>query len=445
MARPKRRRNQTAQNSLDCYTKIMQEIAKSMVVATLGWQVRRLYKKNDFKVVAVAGSLGKTSSKLAIAQVLAKKYRVQHQDGNYNDIVTVPLIFFGQKTPSLLSPFAWLAVFWRNEAQLRKRYPYEIVVVEVGTDGPGQIAQYGKYLKADIGVLTAIAPEHMEFFDDIDAVAKEELQLVNLSESIIMNLDFVEPKYSSKIKKPTTTYAIRGSADIRLKNIKFDGFLSDFDVLENDEVLLRAQHEAVAEPRLYAVAAAVAVARKLGMEPGEIKLGLDKLKPVAGRMQKLEGVKGSTIVDDTYNASPPAMKAALDTLYRLDAPQKIAILGNMNELGTYSQAAHEEIGSYCDPAKLDSVITLGPEANKYLAPAAEANGCKVQRFNDPYSVGDYLKQIIKNNALVLAKGSQNRVFVEEAVKLILANPSDTKRLVRQSDAWLKTKAKAFKS
>ncbi len=418
-------------------------MAKKFVVLILGWQVRRLYKKNDFKVVAVAGSLGKTSTKLAIAQVLSAKYKVRHQGGNYNDIVTVPLIFFGHSTPSLFNPFSWLAVFWSNESQLRKKYPYEVVIVEIGTDGPEQISQYAQYLKADIGVLTAIAPEHMEFFDDLDAVAKEELQISSLSEKLIVNSDFVDPKYSKNINKPKTTYAIRSSANIRLKNIVFDGFSTDFDVMENDVVLLRANHEAVAEPRLYAVAAAVAVARELGMAPNEIKAGLGSLKPVSGRMQKLDGINGSTIIDDTYNASPPAMKAALDTLYRLDAPQKIAILGNMNELGKYTQAAHEEVGNYCDPQKLDLVITLGPDSNKYLAAAAKAKGCKVQQFDNPYTAGEYIKPLVQKEALILAKGSQNGVFAEEAVKILLANPTDTSKLVRQSDAWLKIKAKAF--
>jgi UDP-N-acetylmuramoyl-tripeptide--D-alanyl-D-alanine ligase len=422
----------------------VQKLAKKIVVAVLGWQVRRLYKKNGFKVVAVAGSLGKTSTKLAIAQVLNAKYKVRHQGGNYNDIVTVPLIFFAEDLPNLFNPFAWIAVFWRNHQQLGKKYPYDVVVVEVGTDGPGQITKYAKYLKNDIGVLSAIAPEHMEFFDDLDAVAAEELQIANLSKKLIVNVDQVESKYSKRIKKPTSTYSLKERANIQLKNVKFDGFSADFDVLENEALLLRAEHEAIAEPRLYAVAAAVAVARELGMSPSEIKQGLNNLKPVAGRMQKLQGANSSTIIDDTYNASPPAMKAALDTLYRLDAPQKIAILGNMNELGKYSRAAHEEMGDYCDPKKLDLVITLGPDANKYLAPGAEAKGCRVQQFDDPYSAGDYLKPLIKSGALILAKGSQNRVFAEETVKLLLARPSDAKNLVRQSPDWLKIKKQAFK-
>lgn len=443
MARANERGSRSLKTPLTCIIQTVQTTAKKLVVTILGWQLRRLYKKNNFKVVAVAGSLGKTSTKSAIAQVLSSKYKIRYQDGNYNDIVTVPLIFFGQDLPNLFNPFAWLAVFWRNEGELRRYYPYDIIVVEVGTDGPRQIAKYAKYLKADIGVLTAIAPEHMEFFDDLDGVAAEELQIANLSEKLIINSDFVESKYAKRIKKSISTYSIKSAANIRLKNITFDGFSSDFDVLENDVLLLRAKHEAVAEPRLYSVVAAVAVARELMLTPDEIKKGLDNLRPLAGRMQKLAGINGSVVIDDTYNASPPAMKAALDTLYRLEAPQKIAILGNMNEMGNYSQAAHEEIGNYCDPKKLDLVITLGPDANKYLAPAAEAKGCKVQQFDDPYSAGDYLKRIVKKGALILAKGSQNRVFAEESVKLLLDNPADAKKLVRQSEQWLKTKSKAF--
>jgi len=137
------------------------------------------------------------------------------------------------------------------------------------------------------------------------------------------------------------------------------------------------------------------------------------------------------------------MKAALHTLYRLAAPQKIAVLGNMNELGKYSEAAHHEIGQYCDPKQLDLLVTIGPDANKYLALTAAAKGCKVQQFDDPYSVGEYLKPIVKKGALVLVKGSQNRVFAEETVKLLLANPKDAEKLVRQSAEWLKKKAKLY--
>jgi UDP-N-acetylmuramoyl-tripeptide--D-alanyl-D-alanine ligase len=138
-----------------------------------------------------------------------------------------------------------------------------------------------------------------------------------------------------------------------------------------------------------------------------------------------------------------ALKLALDSLYEIKAPQKIAVLGNMNELGKYSETTHTEIGTYCDPKQLDLVVTIGPDANKYLAPAAEAKGCSVKIFENPYDAGTFLKPLIKKGAVILVKGSQNKVFAEETIKSLLANPADESKLVRQSQEWLNKKQKAF--
>ena len=158
----------------------MKHLARRIVVSILSWQVNRLRRKNSIKIVGVVGSIGKTSTKRAIAEVLSVRHKVQYQSGNYNDLATVPLVFFGQPTPSLFNPFAWLKVFLANERQLAKPYPYDLVVVEIGTDGPGQIQAFARYLHLDIAVVTALTPEHMEYFADIDAVATEELQLLHL-------------------------------------------------------------------------------------------------------------------------------------------------------------------------------------------------------------------------------------------------------------------------
>ncbi len=423
----------------------MKKLARYLVATILGWQIRRLQSKNDFKVIAVAGSIGKTSTKLAIAQVLKAGLKVRHQDGNYNDLVTVPLIFFGQPEPSLYNPFAWLGVFWKNEQCLRIRYPYDVVVVEVGTDKPGDIAGFKSYLKADIGVLTSISPEHMEFFSGLDAVAHEELVLEEMSSLLIANKDLSASKFLDKIKSSLLTYGVKQSADFQLVNAVFSDQEASFDFLKAGKLFLHAQHELVAEPQLYSVAAAIAVASELGLDAPTIKKGLANIHPVNGRMQRLAGVNGSVIIDDSYNASPEAVKAALDTLYRIKAPHKIAVLGNMNELGDFSEQAHTDIGKYCDPNKLDLVVTIGPDANKFLAASAEKQGCKVQSFDSPYTAGDYLKSIVKEGTTVLVKGSQNRVFAEETVKLLLAKPTDSTKLVRQSPQWLKTKQKAFKT
>jgi len=388
----------------------MKRTAKSLIAKILGWQVRRLTKRHQFQVVGVAGSVGKTSTKLAIAKVLSQTNRVQYQEGNYNDIVSVPLIFFGQQMPSLLNPFAWAATFWRNEKIIRQDYSYDVVVVEVGTDAPGQINEFRSYLKLDIGVLTAITPEHMEYFAGLDAVAAEEIIIAGFSTLMLVNRDACAPEYLSDIKSSLLSYAINQEADFRIKNIIFSETSCDFEVYQADRTFLKAKHELISEPQLYSVLAAVAVGEQLGMTAVNIEKGLHNIKPVSGRMQRLKGIKGSTIIDDTYNASPHATIAALNTLYRIEAPQKIAVLGNMNELGDYSESEHQKIGEHCDPNELDLVVTIGPDANKFLAPAAEEKGCQVKMFDDPYSAGKYIKSTIKPKAIVLVKGSQNKVF-----------------------------------
>ncbi len=420
----------------------MKRFARAIVVAILGWQVRRLQKKDGYKIVAVSGSVGKTSTKLAIAKVLSRHFRVQYQEGNYNDKVSVPLIFFGQTMPSLFNPVAWLAIFISNEIKLWQKYPYDVVVLELGSDAPGQLAQFKKYLgRIEIGVLTAITPEHMQFFEDMDAVAREETQIANLATLTLVNKDMCPPQYLPS--GGILTYAIEQPADYKMTNLNFDVAGCNFDIETGGTKIFSAQHEAIAEPLLYAVLAAIAVAKKLGMPDTEIQAGLADITPAPGRLQVLNGINGAIIIDDTYNASPEAVKAGLKTLYRLNAPQKVAILGNMNELGKYSEAAHREIGELCDPVQLELVVTIGPDANKFLAPAAAAKGCTVKTFDSPYEAGDYVKTMLKPSALVLAKGSQNGVFAEEAVKQLLANALDGAKLVRQSKQWLRIKHKAF--
>lgn len=420
----------------------MKKNAKQLIVNVLGWQVRRLRKRANFKVVAVAGSIGKTSTKFAVATVLEEKFKVRWQKGNYNDVVSVPLVFFGLPIPSLLNPFAWIWSFLKIELQLRRNYPYDVVVVEVGTDFPGNIALFKQYLHADLGVLTAITPEHMEFFADIDAVAKEELTIAELSDKLLINIDYCNTRHLKKLQE-YLSYGVDKIADYRLEGMKNTPKGYNFTISKNGKQFLTESHSSIAKTQLFSITAAISVADMLGLTQDQIRSGITAVKPVSGRMQRLQGIKNSIILDDTYNASPEATRAALDTLYSIDAPQKIALLGNMNELGKYSEPAHKEVGAYCDPAKLDLVVTLGPDANKYLATEAEKTGCQVVRTDSPYESADVIKSSLRAGAVILAKGSQNKVFAEEAVRLLLDNPADSAKLVRQGRQWQKLKAKSF--
>lgn len=419
----------------------MKRIPKTIIVWLLGSQVRRLLSKQRITIIGVAGSIGKTSTKFAITQLLGTSLRVCSQEGNYNDTVTVPLVFFGhQNPPNLFNPFAWLRILIANERALRGDYPYDVVVVELGTDGPGQLSAFQKYLELDIAVITAIAPEHMEYFGTLEAVAEEELSVARFAKKVIANLDLTKPFIDTLADTVGYGFADADYQIIR-KSFEIDHFSGT--VTKHGRALLKANIAGYAETILYSVLAAIACADSLGLDVSDIQKGIESIKPVPGRMQPLKGIHGSLLLDDSYNASPEAAISALDALYSLKYAQKIALLGNMNELGDHSAAAHTHLGKYCDPEQLDLVITLGPDANTFTAPAAAKKGCTVKSFESPYAAGRFIAENIKDDAVVLVKGSQNGVFAEESLKFLLADQTDSTKLVRQSEQWLRKKKEQF--
>lgn len=404
--------------------------------------MRRLRKRNDFKIVGVVGSIGKTSTKLAIAKVLASEKRVRYQEGNYNDIVSVPLVFFGHKMPPLWNFFKWLQIIFKNEWQIWREFPFDIVVVELGTDAPGQISQFRKYLHLDIAVLTAIAPEHMEFFQNIQNVAEEEWSVSFFSDLIVANRDLCQIILENIDRQKLLFYG-KEFANYKIENILKTQTGFTFDLYFEGQKILAVEYSAVSEVQLYSIVAATVVAHKFKIPTDKIKKSLDKVGSFSGRMQKLKGIKNSIIIDDTYNASPEAVKMALDALYTFESPQRVAILGMMNELGQTSEEEHRKMGKYCNSKFLDLVVTVGKDANAFLAPEARRNGCSVYEAKNSVEAGDFVKNKIKNGAVILAKGSQNGVFAEEALKPLLANKSDTSKLVRQDKGWMDKKKSLF--
>lgn len=406
---------------------------KNLICKILERQVRNLRLKNSFIVVAVVGSVGKTSTKLAISKVLSTEKRVRYQEGNYNDRLTVPLVFFGHSSPSLMNVFSWVKIILSNQKQI-KNFNFDVVVIELGTDGPGQIKDF-QYIYPDISVVTAVTPEHMEFFDSLDDVAKEELSVCSFSRVNIINGDDVAKKYLKDLDYKS--YGLNLENNIVAKNTSFNnGQIVEISKNKYEIKLLGNQGAKIA-------LSAYSVAKQLELSEKAIKSGLESLVAFAGRMNLLEGIKDSLIIDDTYNASPDAVIAGLDVLYAMKAKQKIAILGNMNELGKFSEEMHRQIGKYCDDKQLDLVITLGPDAQKFITEEASKKGCEVHAFSSPFEVGDFVAKKLKSGAVIFAKGSQNKVFAEESLKALLANKQDAAKLVRQSKYWLDIKEKQF--
>lgn len=419
---------------------------KKVLKHILESKVKRYFKKHKPVLVVVVGSVGKTSTKQAIATVLAERFKVRAHDGNYNSEFSVPVALLGVKYPDNPRSFSeWRTVLGAMNIRIREAREVDVIVQELGTDRPGDIAQFRSYLHPDITVVTAVSEEHMENFGSLEDVAREELSIAAWSKLAVVNRDDVDGSYAKYADtQEIDTYGLSEQAEYRLAvepASPLDGRIGQLTTPEWGEIPVNLQ--LIGDHSLKAAVAGACVGAKLGLTSRQVAVGVSKIVPTAGRMQVLRGLKHSMIIDDTYNSSPLAVRAALNTLYSVETPQRIAVLGSMNELGNHSSQLHEMVGSLCVPEQLDWVVTVGEEAEKYLAPAALRNGCQVKSFKSPYEAGGFVNKILKDHAVVLFKGSQNLIYLEEAVKVILHNNDDFDKLVRQSEYWLARKDAQF--
>lgn len=419
---------------------------KSVIQLLLERYVVKYFKKHpEVKLIVVAGSVGKTSTKRAIATLLSRRFRVALEEGNHNTHLSAPLAILGIQYPdNVKSIKAWISVLRAVRQRIKQPTSTDVIIQEIGADHPGDIAHFGTYLRPYIGVVTGVTPEHMEFFKDMDTVAKEELTAANFSERAIINRDDIDGQYATFLTNANlNTYGTTGSAEFRFEAQKFtteNGY--EGLVMTPDYEPILATVRVIGEHSLRPVMGAVAVAVNMGMSADEIIEGLKLITPVPGRMNVLKGLRNTTIIDDTYNSSPIAASSALQALYGLQSPQRIAILGDMNELGALSKVEHEALGNLCDPNLLSWVVTIGERAEKYLAPAARQRGCQVRSFKNAVDAGSFVHSVLEDGAAVLAKGSQGGIYAEEAVK-ILCNMDQSIELVRQSPKWLQIKADFF--
>ena len=413
---------------------------KTIVRSRLEKYVKKYFKHHHPKLIVVAGSVGKTVTKHTIANALRSAgYKVRMAEENYNADMSVPLALLGVEYPEdgVHSVKAWLEVFKKMDAKVKEDEEPDFIVQELGTDHPGEIAHFGTYLKPDLAVVTAITPEHMEFFKDINAVANEELDVTDYSEKVLINIDDTSPAF---LQDSFFTYGLDSKADYSFKiaeNTPLKGYLGHFKTRELGVIEVKTQVSG--EPQLKSMLAAAAVLAEFDASEAQIFEAFSSFKPVSGRMQVLNGKNDTTLIDDTYNSSPAAAEAALKTLYSVKAPQRIAVLGSMNELGETSEEEHQKLGELCNKKKLDLVVTIGEEAKKYLAPAAKKAGCKVVSFLNPKLAGKYVEEHANKSAVILYKGSQNGVYAEEALKCMLEDKADSEKLVRQSKLWMNKK------
>lgn len=401
----------------------------------------------DVRLVVVAGSVGKTTTKRALGTILSQQLAVRMHDGNYNSEIGTPMAILGLEVPEKTkSIIGWWKVLRAAKARARNPDDVQVIIQELGVDKPGDMQQFARYLRPHLALVTAVTPEHMATFETLDAVAREELSVSQFSQFTLINRDDVDGRFAAfETTAAFSTYGTSSVAEYTLEPQQTEGQLGLSAIVTGPEVrqAFTVQANVIGEHSLRPIAGAVAVALKLGITPDTIAAGVAAIEPVSGRMQPLRGIDGTMIIDDTYNSSPAAADAALRTLYQfIDVPQRIAIFGSMNELGASSAEEHRKLGDMCNPDLLAWVVVVGSEAAQHLAPAAKARGCQVKVCRDAIAAGEFTRSVTEEGAVILVKGSQGDIYLEEAVK-ILCDMTEEHKLVRQSPAWMAYKNEFF--
>lgn len=417
---------------------------------TLSRQILKKYKPD---IIGITGSVGKTSSKEAIATVLASKFSVRRTAKNYNNEIGLPLTVIGvDKTPGK-SIFGWLKVIWKAKKLILKRdqtFP-EILVLEMGADKPGDIEYLTDLAPCKVGVLTFISHAHTEFFKTIKKIAQEKRIIIShLRQDGFAVLNFDNDLVMQSIgttKAEVVTYGFKDGADLRATDVntikdEASGWPLglNFKVLYKGSVVPVFLPGVISKSAISSALAGLAVGTIFGINLIEGSRAISKLEGLPGRMRLVKGIKSTLLIDDTYNSSPEAAKAAMDSLFQLElkpGARHYVALGDMLELGPETENAHRELGFKVAELGADFLITVG-EAAKYIGIAAKEAGLdenKIASFASSVEAGKFLQEKLKEGDAVLVKGSQG-VRMEKIVKEVMAEPIQAKDILcRQGEEW----------
>ena len=434
----------------------MRSLLKSIIVGILTWEASLVLRRYKPEIIAITGSVGKTGTKDAIYCVLKDSTSVRKSQKSFNSELGIPLTVLGLDN-AWGNPILWMLNILRGLSLVIFPHAYpKLLVLEVGADHPGDIRRATRWMKPDIAVITRLPdhPVHVEYFSSPEEVRKEKGELVKALGDrgiFVANSDdeYVH-ELRTKTKARTITYGISEEAQVRGSYIQINneevagkarpvGMLLRVD-WDGNSFPVRLNGVLGIQPCMAALAAiAVGIAR--GESVMRMSEALSTLTPPRGRMRVLPGVHGSVIIDDTYNSSPVAVLAALETLHSVEKMRKIALLGDMLELGEFSVEEHERVGVAAAKV-VDELVTVGKRA-RIIAEAAKAAGLSekhIHHFASSEEAGDWVLAHVTSEDIVLAKGSQgsgeDMIRMERAVKKILNEPRDAKHLlVRQEKEW----------
>lgn len=412
---------------------------KRLLERILGWIARNVVLRYEPTVIAITGSVGKTSTKDAVATVLRRRFRVRATKKNYNNELGVPLTIIDAQAPGR-SAFRWAGVLLWGVVELLTRDPKypEVLILEMGADRPGDLKKLVGIAPPRIGVVTAVSPAHTEFFKDLKALQEEKGTVLRAlprdGVAVVSRDNDLAYELGSRARGRIATFGFKDGAEFQASDLKIstDPLGVTFKLNHAGSVVPVHLPGVLGRPAVYAALTAAAVGSSLGVNLHEISDALLGFAPPPGRLRLIAGIKNTLIIDDTYNASPLAAFEALDALAGLAAirpnARMVAILADMKELGSYAIESHREVGARAKKIGVDFLVTVGELAKEFGGHASAS---------DAVAAGRLVQDYIREGDIILIKGSQS-MRMERAVRELMAEPlRASELLVRQEPEWAK--------
>ncbi len=361
-----------------------------VALQTLATAVRKLWGK---PLIAVTGSAGKTTTKEAIAHVLSAKFRVLKSEGNFNNHFGLPLML------------------------LKLEPEYDVAVIEMGMSHAGEIRALAKIAQPEIGVVTNVAPVHLEFFDSLARIARAKYELVEslpTGGTAVLNADdeYVS-QFGRDFKGKVVLYGTRATSDVRAESLQSRGAEgAEFDVVIGG-VREHAKLPLVGEHNVLNALAAVAVGLERGLKLAEAVGALATLAAADKRGQVLQ-VGNITVINDCYNSNPKALEAMVDALATMTAKRRIVVAGEMLELGPAGEEMHRRAGEHIAEKKIDVLVGVRGLAQASVEGARQA-GAQAEFLATPEEAGEWLAREARAGDVVLLKASRG-VKLEKALE-----------------------------
>ncbi len=397
------------------------------------------------KVIGISGSVGKTSAKTAIYQVLKNKYRVSGGIKNYNNEIGLPLSIIGKESPKK-NVLAWILLFFKAFCLIlfkSKKYP-QILILEMGVDRPGDMKYLCNISQPTIAVITAVGHSHIQYFGSKQKIKEEKQNLVKSLPAnglAILNCDDdLVCQMSDVARCKVLKYGFLEKNDLIAQDLKYNLEMGNYEISglsfkfnHNGSIVPVVMDNVICKTAVYSALVAAAVGLYFDINLVDIAASLKSFSLPAGRMNVIAGKNHSFIIDDSYNSSPESANLALELFSKIrveNDAKKYLVIGDILEIGSYTEDVHRELGKKIAKMDIDFLLCVG-RSSKYIAKEAESKGLgkkKIFLFDKPEEAGLFLEENISAGDIILFKASRG-IKMERAIKKIMLEEDKSTELL----------------